>query len=270
MSVLPETLARAGRSALGRPRRLLALGTSALLAGTVFVGASGTPARAIAGTPVEPTGATINTSFAPNKLGAKAAFTFTVHFSGGESGVPSPVRKAVVHFPPGLSLNIPSIRSCTRARLQARGAQGCPKRSLIGNGHALADIHAGASIEREEAVVSAFLGPPQGTNPTIEILGQGYTPLDERVVITGTVLEDNPPYGEKIVMSIPPIPSIPLEPDASTSSFTLTVGGARYKTHDPNTVVVPSSCPTGGFPFAAEFTYADGTTSTSTTTIPCP
>ncbi len=216
------------------------------------------------------TAAAIRPSFSPDRLGAKAAFTFTVHFTGGEFGVPSPVRRAVVHLPPGLQMHIPSLRSCTRARLQARGASGRPARSEIGVGHALADIHAGAGIESEEATVWAFLGPLQAGNPTIEILGQGYTPLDERVVITATVLPDHPPYGEELVMSVPAIPSIPYEPNALTVSFSLTVGGARFRKHNPNTVVLPSRCPAGGFPFATEFTYEDATTSTTRATVPCP
>ena len=72
-------------------------------------------------------------------------------------------------------------------------------------------------------------------------------------------------------MSIPAIPTIPLEPDASTVSFSLTIGGAAVrKHHNPNTVVLPSHCPAGGFPFAAEFTYEDGSTSSTTATVPCP
>jgi hypothetical protein len=216
------------------------------------------------------TTASIAPSFSPDRLGAQAAFTFQVRFAGGEFGAPSPVRKAVVHLPPGLRMHVPTLRSCTRARLQARGVRGCPARSLIGVGHALADVHAGAGIELEEASVWAFLGPLQGGNPTVEILGQGYTPLDERVVITATVLPDHAPYGEELVMSVPAIPTIPYEPNASTVSFTLTVGGARFKRHDPNTVVLPSSCPTGGFPFETEFTYEDATTSTTRATVPCP
>lgn len=228
------------------------------------------PARTAEATPVEPTGATIKPSFSPDRLGAKAAFTFMVHFTGGELGVPSPVRKAVVQLPPGLMMDIPRLGICTKARLQARGASGCPKRSLIGTGHALADVHAGEGVENEEAKVWAFLGPPQGLNPTIEILGQGYTPLEERVVVTATAIPDRPPYGEELVMSIPAIPSIPYEPNASTVSFTLTVGGARFRKHSPNTVQLPSHCPAGGFPFATEFTYEDGSTSNSTATVPCP
>ncbi len=177
----------------------------------------------------EATTATIRPSFSPDKLGAKAAFTFAAHFAGGELGVPSPVRRAVVHFPPGLTLDVPKLTSCTKARLQAHGARGCPAQSQIGTGRALADVHVGSTVESEEAAVSAFVGPPQGLNPTIEILGQGYSPLEERVVITATALPDNPPYGEKLVMSVPAIPTIPLEPNASTVSFSVTIGGKAAK-----------------------------------------
>ena len=250
-----------------RPSRsaLAALGAWGALA---MCGALAAPTGARAA--ASATAATISASFSPDRLGAKAAFTFTAHYSGGEFGAPSPVRKAVLHLPPGLRMNIPSLRDCTRAHLQAHGAKGCPARSQIGSGHALADVHAGVGIEVEEATVWAFLGPLQNGNPTIEILGQGYTPLDERVVASGTVLPDRAPYGEQLVMSIPPIPTIPLEPDASIVSFSLTIGGKRFQAHDPNTVVVPSRCPAGGFPFKAEFTYADGSTGNATATVPCP
>jgi hypothetical protein len=255
-------------------RTCLALAVGALVALGGALPAAGDSASSPHFTPAPPppeaTTATIRPSFSPDRLGAKAAFTFAVHFSGGELGVPSPVRRAVVHFPPGLTLDIPKLRSCTKARLQARGAGGCPAQSKIGAGHALADVHVGSSVESEEAAVSAFVGPPQGLYPTIEILGQGYSPLDERVVITATTLPDNPPYGEKLVMSIPAIPSIPLEPNASTVSFSMTIGGRAFRKHDPNTVVLPSHCAAGGFPFAAEFTYEDGSKSDSTATVPCP
>jgi hypothetical protein len=269
----PRARARGLLSGAAHPR-LAAPATGVALALAVFAPAAGgeTPAPHFAPAPPPPeaTTATIRPSFSPDRLGAKAAFTFAVSFSGGELGVPSPVRRAVVHFPPGLMLDIPKLRSCSKARLQARGASGCPARAEIGVGHALADVHVGASVEREEAEVAAFVGPPQGANPTIEIIGQGYSPLEERVVITATTLPDNQPYGEKLVMSVPPIPTIPLEPNASTVSFSLTVGGKAFRRHNPNTVLLPSSCPAGGFPFAAEFGYEDGSTSTATAKVPCP
>jgi hypothetical protein len=253
---------------------LATLGSLLTLAGALpaVVDASSTPQfNPTPPPPPEATTATIRPSFSPDKLGAKAAFTFAVHFGGGELDVPSPVRKAVVHFPAGLTLDVPKLESCSKARLQARGPRGCPAQSVIGTGHALADVHVGSSVESEEAAVGVFVGPPQGANPTIEIVGQGYSPLEERVVITATALPDNPPYGEKLVMSVPAIPTIPLEPNASEVSFSVTVGGkAAKKHHNPNTVLLPTICPTGGFPFAAEFTYENGSTSTSTATVPCP
>ncbi len=253
-------------------RLALAAAGALALAGAAVASAdtASKPEFAPAPPPPEATTATIRPSFAPNRLGAKAAFTFAVRFGGGAQGVPSPVRRAVVHLPPGLTLNIPKLRSCSRARLQAGGARACPARSEIGAGRALADVHAGASIESETAGVTAWVGPPRNLYPTIEILGQGYSPLDERVVITATALPDKPPYGEKLEMTVPAIPTIPLEPNASTVSFSLTIGVSKQLRRNPNTVVLPSRCPTGGFPFAAEFAYEDGSTSTATATVPCP
>ncbi len=259
----------------GRLRRLpLLVGALLTLAGALPAGtdASSTPQFNPTSPPArEATTATIRPSFSPDKLGAKAAFTFAVHFGGGELGVPSPVRGAVVHFPAGLTLDVPKLKSCSKARLQTHGARGCPAQSVIGTGHALADVHVGSSVESEGAAISVFVGPPQGANPTIEILGQGYSPLEERVVITATALPDSAPYGEKLVMSVPAVPTLPLEPNASEVSFSVTVGGkAAKKHHNPNTVLLPTTCPAGGFPFAAEFTYENGSISTSTATIPCP
>ncbi len=216
------------------------------------------------------THATITPTLSPDRLGAKAALTFTIQYAGGELGVPSPVRRSVLQFPAGLSLDIPDLRSCSPSRLRARGASGCPSQSKIGSGHALVEVHAGTLTITEEVALLAFLGPPQNLQPTFEIFAQGYTPLDERMVFTGTVLPDSAPYGEELVLSIPPIPTLSLEPDASVVNFSLTIGASRHRTHNANTVLIPSSCPVGGFPFAAEFTYADGSSGSATAAAVCP
>jgi hypothetical protein len=221
--------------------------------------------------PSPETYASITPSLSPDRLGAKATLTFTIRYAGGDFGVPSPVRRSVLRFPAGLSLNIPSLRSCSAARLRARGPNGCPPQSEIGSGHALVETRAGSQTITEDVSMWAFLGPPHNLQPTFEILAQGYTPLDERMVLAGTVLSDRAPYGEELVMSIPPIPTLPLEPDASIVSFSLTIGARkRHGTHGASTVVVPSRCPVGGFPFAAEFTYADGSGGSALATTPCP
>jgi hypothetical protein len=238
---------------------------SALVVGAVLACAAPTA------TAQATTTATIAPSLFPDHLGAKGALVFTIRYAGGESGVPSPVRRSVWRLPTGLSLEIPNLRSCATARLRARGPSACPPQSQVGTGHALAEVHAGSQIITEDIKLWAFVGPLQNIAPTFEILGQGYTPFNERMVFTGTVLPDRAPYGEDLVMSIPPIPTLPLEPDASIVTLSLTVGAsARGHSHAVNTIVVPSSCPAGGFPFAAEFTYADGSRGGTFATSPCP
>ncbi len=216
------------------------------------------------------TSATIAPSLSPDQLGAKAALTFTISYAGGAYGVPTPVRQSVLQLPAGLTLNIPSLRSCSAARLEARGPSGCPAQSAIGQGHALVEVHAGTENITEDATLWAFLGPPRNLQPTFEVLAQGYTPIDERMVLNGTVLQGNPPYGEELEMPIPPIPTLHFEPNASISSFSLTIGtNKRHQARHSATVLVPSICPAGGFPFAAEFTYADGSTGDALATLPC-
>jgi hypothetical protein len=217
------------------------------------------------------TSAIIAPSLSPDRLGAKAALTFTIKYAGDEFGLPSAVRRSVLRFPAGLTLDIPHLRSCTAAHLRTHGASGCPPQSEIGHGHALVESHAGSQTIAEDVDLEAFLGPPQNLQPTFEVLSQGYTPLDERVVLSGTVLPDRAPYGERLTMSVPPIPALPFESAASIVTFSLTIGASRRgRAHDASTVVIPSSCPTGGFPFAAEFTYADGSTGSALAAAMCP
>ncbi len=217
------------------------------------------------------TTATIRPILSPDRLGAEGALRLTINYLSNESAVPLPVSGTVLRFPAGLGVEIPHLRSCSLTRLRAQGPKACPPQSLLGHGHAIAEAQAGSQIISEGIDLTLFVGPFHNLQPTFEILGQGYTPFDERVVLTGTVRPDNPPYGEDLVLSIPPIPTLPLEPDASILSMSLTVG--TVKPRHPitvNTIVVPPSCPTGGFPFAAEFTYADGSTSSALASAACP
>lgn len=243
---------------------VLGIAVSVFLALTV-------PAVDAAEGPLPETTATVTPSLFPDRLDAKGALTLTIHYSGGEFGVPSPVRRSILKLPSGLSLEIPKLRSCSSARLLSQGPSACPSESQIGTGSALVEAHAGSGVIAEHLTLWVFLGPPENFQPTFEVLGQGDTPLRKRVVLSGNVLPAKAPYGEELVMSMPPIATLPLEPDASLSSLTLTVGSrSRGLAHDANRIVVPSSCPPAGFPFAAEFTYADGSTRSAQATSRCP
>jgi hypothetical protein len=220
------------------------------------------------------TTSTIKPSFSPDRLGASTAFTLAVDFTASASEVPSPVRHAIVHLPVGLGIDVRGVGTCTRARLSARGPGGCPASSRVGTGHAVMEAHLGSQTISENASLSAFRGPNQGSHPVLEIFGQGLTPLVERVVMVGVLEPDRAPYGEELVTSIPPIPTLPGEPDASTARFSLTIGAARdaaiRRSHPTGAITVPRSCPSHGFAFGADFSFADGSSTSVTALGACP
>ena len=218
------------------------------------------------------TSAAISAALYPDRLGARSTLRFEIRYTAQKSGeVPSAVRRALLSFPAGLTLAIPHLSSCSPPRLRTRGAHACSPQSELGSGHALVVAPLGSQTLSETISLSLFLGEPHNLQPTVEILGRGLTPFNERVLLSGATLSGEPPYGEELEMLIPPIPTLPLEPDASMSSISLAIGAsARARAGDANAVIVPSHCPKGGFPFAGEFTYADGSVGNATTTIPCP
>jgi hypothetical protein len=217
------------------------------------------------------TGASIHASFLPDRLGAGTAVTLSFRFSATEEGIPEPLRGMVVHMPAGLGFSLRGVGICARARLLSRGPSGCPPGSLLGRGFATLEVRAGSQTLPEQVTVSVFRGPNRGTRSTLEILGHGETPLDESTLSTAVLEPDTGAYGWKLTTSIPLIPTLVFEPDASFVSFSLTVAGdGRPTAHAAGAIVVPRRCPAGGFPFAASFAFADNSTASAITAVPCP
>lgn len=214
----------------------------------------------------------IQPSFRPDGLGARTAFTFAFRLGGREQEVPAPLSRAVVHLPAGLGIDLRGVATCAASRLQRYGANGCPGRSLIGRGLELLEVQAGSQPIPEQATIRAFRGADRGGRPVLEILGQGETPLQERTVAVATLSGDGGPYGSKLTVSIPPIPTVVYEPNASIISFSLTIGAVgRPRAHAAAAAVtVPRRCPAGGFPFAASFAFEDATTASAVARVRCP
>jgi hypothetical protein len=227
------------------------------------------PAAAAAATEVA-----LNASFAPDRLGASTALTLALRFSGGSEGVPAPLRTLTLRLPAGLGLRLRGSSTCTRARLRRRGAAGCPASALLGRGHARLEVHAGSQTIPEQASLWAFRGLPGGNGATtLEILGVGSTPLDERTISAGVVGGDNAPFGSQLTIKVPPIPTVALEPNASFDSLSLTLGspGSAPRARAAGArIIVPRRCPTGGFPFAAAAAFADGSRARAATAVRCP
>jgi len=230
-------------------------------------------AAPLASAQAEEASMSLHPSFLPDRLGASTAFTLAFRFSGGERGIPPPLHQVTVRLPAGLRINVAGVKTCQPGALKRRGPSGCPSGSLVGRGHALLEVHAGSQAVPEEAVLSVFRGPSREGLPTFEIFGQGETPLDESAISTEILETDNAPYGWRTVTSVPPIPTVMYEPNASFITLSLTFGGIRRspRAHAAaGAIVVPRHCPAGGFPFAAEVAFADHTTASTSATVACP
>jgi hypothetical protein len=249
-----------------RPRRLAPIAALLALAscGCVLQAA---PASAS-------TQAGLHASFAPDRLGASTALTLALRFSGDAEGVPAPLRTVGLHLPAGMGIELRGTSTCARARLRSRGATGCPATALLGRGRARLEVHAGSQTIPEQAALWAFRGPPgAGGAVTLELLGVGNTPLQQRTISTGVLHSDGAPFGSQLTITIPPIPTVAFEPNASFDSLSLTVGvlAGTPRAHAAGArIVVPRRCPSGGFPFAATIGFADGSHTRAATAVPCP
>jgi len=223
------------------------------------------------------TSAAIEASFSPSGPGARTAAKFAVHLSGGQEGVPEPLRKLTILIPAGLGgsdIEWPTTEGCSRATLQRRGARGCPARSQIGAGSALIAWREDAHTVTESAKLWEFVGPTNGPYE-LQILGEGTKPIRRRVVSTVSLAAISGTYSASLETAIPPIPTRPGQPDASIVSFTITTGNARRPRfagaglYGGMGLFVPSPCPAGGYPWLADLSYANGSSEQATTATPC-
>jgi hypothetical protein len=255
----PDGAARrpfAGGQARALTRALARIGCGCVVA----IGLGATTAQAATGVSVFPV-------VQPYSLGAHAKATISLRFFGGTKGVPAPLRGIVLQLPAGLGVDLSGVATCPTASLRRRGAAGCPAGSLIGRGRAMLEVHAGSQTLPESAAISVFRAPDRGGHRAFAIYGRGQTPLDETTISTAILLGDGAPYGSKLVVAVPPIPTLTFEPDASYATLSLTIGGTPRA---PNPIVIPSHCPRGGFAFGASFSFADDSHAGESGRLPCP
>ncbi len=229
------------------------------------------PATPTAGAPPPPTTARIAATLHPDRPGARGVLAVSVDYAQPGSSLPVAVRRAVLRLPEALGIDVPVLRSCSAAQLRAHGPAGCPPQSLIGRGSALLGALLGSQLLDERISLWLFVGPLVNLQPTFAILAQGDTPFRQRVVVSGRVVADEPPFGEDLEIPLPPIATLPLEPDASVLSLSLTVGSPdATRSRLANAVVAPKRCPAAGLPLAIDSNFADGTAAVASYSLPCP
>jgi hypothetical protein len=223
------------------------------------------------------------TSFSPDKPRASTTITFGFTIAASTPGeVPSPLRSIHLHLPGGLGLarNTLGLAICDPLKLYGHGPEGCPENSRMGFGKAIAEIPYGPEIVREAASVYAYRGETQNDHVTILFYTTAVEPVYADLVFPGELVEDTGPFSGTLETEVPLIPSVPEGPNVSVAQFSSTFGpqglvynreiNGRTVHFQPRGVTVPRRCPRGGYPFAADFAFEDGSRQTVHSTAPCP
>lgn len=223
----------------------------------------------------------LSASFSPNRPGVSTTVTFGFAVTSSTGQVPSPLKGLDMHLPAGIGLarNTLGTAVCEPVYLFAHGPTGCPRNSRVGYGTVLAEVPYGPLAVSEKATLDAYRGASEGAHVTILFFAEGWTPVFADLVFPGQLLEDSAPFGGQIDTQVPLVPSLPGGPNVSVVRFQSTFGPKNliYEREvegelvyfRPRGVTVPATCPAGGYPFAGDFSFEDGSEVTVHTSVPC-
>ncbi|HEY5287233.1 MAG TPA: hypothetical protein VIJ50_09035 [Solirubrobacteraceae bacterium] len=221
-------------------------------------------------------------SFSPERLGKGTTIHigFHVAYASGEA----PIAATAIQFflPPGLGIATSELglENCRPAQLELLGPAACPPNSLMGHGSATTAVPFGSRFVTEHTRVTLFSGPVQNSDPQLLFVTVGEFPVIAEVIFSALVLPAGPRFGGLIETKLPLVPSVPEGPDVALLGLQTTIGpagityrediGGRTVAFHPRGILLPKSCPRGGFPFAVHLSFSGGAGAGTGATVPCP
>ncbi len=223
---------------------------------------------------------TVQESFTPDKLDSPANLSITAQFASSTGTPPSPITKLTLYAPAGLGIDAHGAGTCTATTLQLHGPSGCPADSRVGFGGGIGLLDLPKQVLRERYTIDFFFAPSEHGHLALLAYASAIAPIAVELVVVAKQVPAPKPYGLGFSVEIPPISTIPGAALASVESAFATFGAANvayYETvHGKRTLVhvrgmvVPKTCPQGGFPTEGIIDFADGASLTVDPTIPCP
>ncbi len=224
---------------------------------------------------------TIYTRFSPDKLGAPTNLSATATLGSSTGGLPSPIRKVTAYGPAGLEVDTRGAGTCTVAVLEGpEGPAGCPANSRIGFGGGTGVLELAKELIHEPFTLEFFLGPKEAGHVVILIYVNASTPVSYQVAIPATEVQGPKPYGWGVTFEVPLIQTLPGASAVSAEKTFFTIGDSKVayfeKVHGKRKlvhvrgIVVPKTCPRGGFPYEVTIGFQDGTSTTYKGSYPCP
>jgi hypothetical protein len=219
----------------------------------------------------------------PKHPGQRTTAEFGIQIAVPGGGVPPPLTEARVRYPAGLGLSLSGlgIEACTGATLEAGGPLACPTDSFMGEGRASTEIQFGPEVVSEGARVWLLrtTAAPEGRLAML-FLVDGEEPVYAQPVLMGQLLPAAAPFGGRIDIAVPLVSSLPGAPYVSLVRLKLVIGprglvyreriGGKIVSYRPKGLSLPERCPRGGYPFAVELQFLDGSRAASSTSVLCP
>ena len=240
--------------------------------------ALGAPAAAAAGAPK----LRLSAGFSPERLGHGTAVSVGVRLLYPTGAAPVPVTEIELLYPAGLGIGTSDLglQTCAEAVLAARGPAACPRNSLMGSGSALVKVPFGPHEINERAPIEIFSQPVHEDHAGLLFSVSGDFPVIAELAFGAFLLPAGGGFGGAIDTLLPLVPSVSGGPDVALVALHTTIGGkeivyservhGRLVRFHPEGVLLPSSCPRGGFRFAARVTLADGSRVSTGTAVRCP
>lgn len=224
----------------------------------------------------------LNVGFTPNRPGSATTVLVGFHIDTTTGVLPSPLTKVEVRLPRGMSLSTTTLGEvvCRPKEAIGKGGEGCPRDSVMGHGHALVAVPLGGVILSESVAITLAMGPPISNHTAVLFEADGMSPVAAEVFFEGELIEDSGIFGARLNTNVPIVPTVPDGPDAVVVSMKSSMGplgvtyfrrsGHHLVKYHPIGMRIPASCPAGGFPFAAVFSFLDGSRVTTRKAVPCP
>jgi hypothetical protein len=212
--------------------------------------------------------------------GTTIEFGFTVTTHNGQA--PSPLTGIDLYYPANLGLATSGLglETCTASILDIVGPEGCPSQSRMGYGTATVEVPFGPLLLHEAATTTIFMAPLHQGRLGLLFFAAGVTPVSAEIVFPGLVLPAHDPFGGDLATTVPLVPTLPGAPNAALVKLTTTIGPlgiiyyerahGLYLPYHPKGIVLPRTCPHGGFQFAAHLSFEDGAHAYAHTAVRCP
>lgn len=226
--------------------------------------------------------AKLTATLSPERLGqgTTIGFGFTIATTTGQ--VPSPLTALDIYYPTNLGIGTSGLglETCSVATLEINGPESCPSQSQMGYGKALIEIPFGGEILHETAQTMIYMARIHEGHIGLLFYAYGHIPLAAQVIFHGLVLPAYSPFGGDLAITTPLVPTLPGAPNAAIVHLRSTIGPlhltyyehtrGKYRPYHPRGILLPRTCPHGGFRFAASFAFEDGSHTNAHTVVPCP